>query len=842
MTRPKVSLSLPELPICAEIPAVKRALARGSAVLTAPPGSGKTTVVPLALLDEPWLAGKKIILLEPRRLAARAAARRMAALLGEPVGERIGYQIRFERRYSASTRIEVVTEGILTRRLHQDNSLADVGLIIFDEFHERSLQTDLALALSLDLCQIRDDLRLLVMSATLETGPIARLLGDVSIVKGRGRMFAVDIDYLERPSQGRIAEAVADGIRRLSSHEGDLLVFLPGSGEIRETLERLQRNPALHDCLMLPLSGDLSLRDQDRAIFPDPEGRRRIILATAIAETSLTIEGIRCVIDSGWSRLPAFDPASGLSRLNTVRVSKATADQRSGRAGRLGPGYCLRLWTREQHQNLPAANPPEILNADLAGLTLELARWGVNDPAMLQWLDPPRNGPFRQARELLLALGAVDQQGRITSAGRALAELPLHPRLGHMLIQARGRGLEALGCDLAALLNERDPLRGQAIGADIGERLQLLATWRRQGDQAVRDLGGDADLCRRIDQAAQQWRRKSTRSVPWKVEDIGALLITAYPERIARRRPGQRQWYQLANGRAVALLPSDPLTASEMLVAAQVDSGHGAGRIFLAAAIRPTLLTEHHRHLLVSEQLVRWDGESGRVVASIRTCLGAIVMEEHPLTNLPTEAVTEALLEGIGRMGFACLPWTRQARQLQARLVSLRRWQPEAGWPDLSDQHLLADLTWLRPFVAGINRVELLQHLNLQTILLSSLDWSHRQSLDRLAPETVTVPSGSTIRIVYQSDGPPVLAVRLQEMFGLTTTPTVCNGQVVLLLHLLSPAGRPVQVTTDLASFWEKGYTEVKKELKGRYPKHAWPDDPLTAQPLRGVPRKQSPL
>ncbi|MGD9950114.1 MAG: ATP-dependent helicase HrpB [Desulfobulbus sp.] len=832
--------SIPELPICSILPELKTALAHGSAVLAAPPGSGKTTVVPLALASEPWLKGKRILILEPRRLATRAAAKRMAALLGEPVGQRVGYQIRFDRCSSTQTRIEVVTEGILTRRLQQNAGLDDVGLIIFDEFHERSLHADLALALCLDLCQIREDLRLLVMSATLDAEPIARLLGDVPVISGQGQMFAVEITYLERPARGRIAEVVSSGVKRILPEVGDMLVFLPGSREIRETLHLLQLDPLFADWLILPLLGELSSPEQDRAIFPDPEGRRRIILATTIAETSLTIEGIRCVVDSGWSRLPAFDPATGLNRLNTVRVSKATADQRTGRAGRLGPGHCLRLWTRDEHHNLPPFHPPEIIHADLAPLALELALWGVSDPKILSWLDPPRAGSYDQACELLRGLEAIDRQGRITPLGKKLTELPLHPRLGHMLLAARDKGLTSLGCDLAALLSERDPFRGREESCDITERLQLLATWRSQGDQAARGRGGDPTLLRRIDQAAQQWRRSTTDAGAWQTEDIGSLLIAAYPERIARKRPGQRERYQLANGRGVRLLPTDRLNGEEYLVAAQVDSGQSEGRIFLAAPVDLNTIRKQHPQLLRFEEQVRWDGENGRVVATAQTRLGALVVEEQPLTDIPRESITQALLRGIHQSGLAILPWTRQARQLQARLINLRCWQPEGDWPDLDDQALLADLSWLAPFIGGMNRLEQMQGLDLYSILLTPLDWPKRKVLEDLAPETITVPSGSKIRIEYRPGEPPLLAVRLQEMFGLKKTPTLCRGRVALLLHLLSPARRPIQVTTDLESFWKNGYPEVKKELKGRYPKHAWPDDPLVAKPIRGLPRKRS--
>lgn len=838
------SLPLPHLPINGVLPALRQTLAQGSAVLSAPPGSGKTTVVPLVLLHEPWLAHKKILMLEPRRLATRAAARRMASLLDEPVGQQVGFQVRFDRCCSAKTRIEVVTEGILTRRLQQDDALEDVGLVIFDEFHERSLHADLALALCLDLCQLREDLRLLVMSATLDTAPIAQLLGGVPVIVGEGRPFAVTCQYLDRPPQGRISTITALGVRRMVlQHQGDLLVFLPGSGEIRETMQMLAEDPVTAGCLILPLYGDLSASEQDRAILPDSQGQRRIILATAIAETSLTIEGVTCVVDCGYSRLPSFDAASGLSRLQTVRASKATAEQRAGRAGRLGPGHCLRLWTKAQHHSLPPFHPPEIVNADLAPLALELALWGVNDAKTLQWLDPPREGFFRQAWELLHSLHAIDDRGRITPEGRKLAQLPLHPRLGCMLLRGQALGLAGLACDIAALLVERDLLRQAEASAELGERLRLLHLWRREGDKPLRQRGLDAQLCRRIDRAAAQWRRllggrDNGAKQAGEPSDIRRLLIHAYPERIARRRPGQRERYQMAGGQGLCLLPTDPLAAYEYLIVALADSGQSEGRIYLAEPIDLADIATHHPHLFTNEDEVAWDGSNEKVRALHRTRLGAIVVEERPLDQVDEQALLQAMLNGITQMGLDALPWNREARQFQARIHTLRCWQPEAGWPDLRDEALLADLRWLEPFLAGINRAEQLARLNLEEILIAPLLWEQRQTLERLAPQAITVPSGSRIRIDYRLDGPPILAVRLQEMFGLTTTPTVCGGRVPLLLHLLSPARRPIQVTSDLASFWQQAYPQVKKELKGRYPKHAWPDDPLLAPPLRGAKPK----
>jgi len=550
--------SIASLAIAPVLPAIRQALAQGPAVLAAPPGSGKTTGVPLALLAEPWLAGKKILMLEPRRLATRAAATRMSRLLGEQIGQTVGYQIRFDRCISPATRIEVLTEGILTRRIQHDPELTGVGLVIFDEFHERSIHADLALALCLDLRQLRDDLRLLVMSATLDAGPVAEMLGNVPLITGHGRSFPVTTDYLEHEANGRIAAVAAQGIRRvLAQRPGDILAFLPGAGEIREAAELLAERQS-DDTIILPLYGNLSQQEQDLAIMPDPAGRRRVILATSIAETSLTIEGIETVVDSGWSRLPRFQPASGMSRLETVRVSRAAARQRAGRAGRLGPGHCLRLWTRHQHHGLVPFHPPEIRAADLAPLALELALWGVSDPGELRWLDPPPEASHAAARELLMALSALDQRGRITAEGKRLASLPLHPRLAHMLIKAQELGQGALACDVAALVSERDVLGQSSMNAsaDLHLRLTLLARFRRRGPAGVRERGGDVQACQRAAQLAGQWRQMlHYEDRGYDEEMAGIVLAFAYPDRIAARRPGQRERYQLAARRDASSLP-----------------------------------------------------------------------------------------------------------------------------------------------------------------------------------------------------------------------------------------------------------------------------------------------
>lgn len=835
-------MPLPASLLSTILPDLQAALSLGHALLTAPPGTGKTTVVPLALLQAPWLAHKTILLLEPRRLAARAAAARMASLLGESIGQTVGYHIRFDRRIGPDTRIEVLTEGILTRRLQTDTDLEKVGLIIFDEFHERSIHADLALALCLDLCHLKHDLRLLVMSATLDTQATADLLGNAPVLSCAGRQHEVRIRYMDRPAQGRIASITAHGIRRaVQEEQGDILTFLPGVGEIKE-VGRLLANDALfsRETTVCQLYGDLGKEAQDRALFPDPGGRRRIILATSIAETSLTIEGVGCVVDSGWSRLPAFDPRTGLSRLTTMRVSKASADQRAGRAGRLGPGSCLRLWTRAEHHNLPPFHPPEILNVDLASLTLELALWGVTDPAALQWLDPPRPGPFRQAQELLQSLNAIDTSGKITPTGRQLAALPLHPRLGHLLLTAEKHGMASLACDIAALLSERD-LFYQSTSASVHDRFTLLSAWRQTGKTAISTQEGDRWIVQRVNQAARQWSHLCKGTT--KATDpatIGSLLAAAYPDRIACRRPGQQERYLLTSGRGVRLAPGDPLANSEYLVVARLDGGLREGRIHLAETVDIETLRHHHAHLFSKEEVVEWDDIAGKVLAVQRERLGAIVLSEQPLADADPEAVRAALLDGIGQRGLDCLPWNRESRQLQARILCLRSRQADTDWPDVSDAALHADPGWIAPYLDGMNSLEQLRNLTLQTILTAQLSWEQQQQLRKLAPETYTVPSGSRIRLNYQSDSrPPVLAVRLQELFGLAETPAICNNSVPLLLHLLSPAHRPIQVTSDLAGFWKRGYPEVKKELKGRYPKHFWPDDPLQAKPTRGV-RKSS--
>ncbi len=812
-------------------------------VLQAPPGAGKTTVVPLALLDEPWLSGQSILMLEPRRLAARAAAARMAELLNEAVGERVGFRVRFENKVSSRTRIEVVTEGILTRRLQQDPELNGVGLVIFDEFHERHLHSDLALALCIDSARgLRDDLAILVMSATLDAAPVARLLDDAPLLTSAGRAHPVEVRHLPREPSGRIAEIAATAIRRaLAEAEGDLLVFLPGAGEIRWLMA------ALHDArveapLLCPLYGDLPLEQQRRALVPDPAGRRKVVLATNIAETSLTIEGVRIVIDSGWMRAPRFDPRTGLTRLETVRIARASAEQRAGRAGRLGPGICYRLWSESTQQQLAAFNPPEIQSADLAPLALDLAQWGVADASALTWLDPPPAGALAQARQLLIELGALDATGRMTASGRETNALPLHPRLAHMLLRAKPRGLGGLACDLAALLAERDIVRGPESlhGCDFTPRLAGLQAHRRSSG-AVSEF--DRNACATVERASRQWRQLLGVPAPESVDDdaVGALLALAYPDRVARRRGGDDARYLLANGRGARLEARCNLGREAFIVAADLDGAGDDSRIRRAAAVSVRQLEDWMPERFESREEVRWDAVAEAVLARRVRRFGALEITVDALARPDPAALVAAMLDGVRALGLDALLWTDRARQLQARVASLRHWFPDDDWPDFSEAGLLANLPyWLAPYLGGITRRSHLARLDPEAVLHAELGWARGQQLEQQAPEFITVPSGSRIRLFYEPGQPPVLAVKLQELFGLADTPAIANGRIPVLLHLLSPARRPIQVTQDLRGFWARTYGEVKKELKGRYPKHPWPDDPWTAAPTaRAKPRSR---
>lgn len=835
------------LPIDVVLPELQAALAAHQAVvLEAPPGAGKTTRVPLALLQQPWLEEKSILMLEPRRLAARGAAGFMAQELGEEVGRCVGYRVRFDNRVSADTRIEVVTEGILTRRLQHDPELTGVGLVIFDEFHERNLHSDLALALCLDAQRgLREDLKLLVMSATLDGDKVAALL-DAPVVRSEGRCYPVATHYLPRDPEGPLHKVTARAVERaLAETEGDILVFLPGAGEIRRTEEHLQQGIELTSLEVVPLYGDLPFEQQQRAILPSTTGRRKVVLATPIAETSLTIEGVSVIIDSGWQRVPRFDPPSGLTRLETVRVSRASAEQRSGRAGRLGPGVCYRLWGEGTQRGLIPYNAPEILEADLMPLALELAQWGISDATTLTWLDPPPAGALAQARELLQQLQALDGSGRITPLGREMAALPLHPRLAHMLLQARSMGLAAIACDVAALIAERDPLRAieSERRCDFPLRLEALHAHRRQGNKGARAYGADPAACAAAERASRQWRHLLKVQADDRMadeQDVGLLLAMAYPDRIALRRREGGNRYLLSNGRGATLFAACS-AASELLVAATLDGRGDESRIFLAAPLSLSTLEAVMAGQISWQTIVGWDRASESVLAREERRLGALVLSQRALQQPMPEAMVTAMLEGIRAMGLECLPWNEEARQLQARVLSLRQWLPEEVWPDLSDDVLLAGLEeWLAPYLNGMNRRAHLAKLNLADLLRNSLDWDKRQRLEQAAPTHLQVPSGSRKKLTYSSDAsPPVLAVKLQELFGLADTPTVAGGKMAVKLHLLSPAQRPLQVTQDLKSFWDNTYPEVKKEMKGRYPKHPWPDDPWNALPTaRTKPRR----
>ena len=834
---------LKALPVGEAVPALAEALAgSGAAVLQAPPGAGKTTLIPLVLLEAPWLAGRRIIMLEPRRLAARAAARRMAAMIGESVGDTVGYRTRLDTRVGRATRIEVVTEGILLRLIQDDPALDGVGAVIFDEFHERSLDADLGLALALETRRhLREDLRLLVMSATLDGQPVARLLGGAPVVTSVGHSFPVDLRYLERPAPDRVESAVATAIRRaLAEEDGSLLVFLPGGAEIRRVARLLDDAELGPDIVVAPLYGDLPHGAQDEAIQPAPEGRRKIVLATPIAETSLTIEGIRVVIDSGLMRVPRFEPRSGMTRLETVRVSQASAEQRRGRAGRLAPGICYRLWREPEQAQLRPYNAPEILEADLAPLALELARWGNDDPAALAWLDPPPAAAYAQARELLRALGALDDGGLISAHGRAMAMLGLHPRLAHMMLAARNEGRGRLAAAIAALLGERDFLKaapGQR-DADLRWRIELLRD-RGQARDLPHGVALDRGALERVRQSARQFERQLRPSDAEEPEpaDTGRVLALAYPDRVAQRRPGSPGQFLLSNGRGAELPPADPLAMAEFLAVADLDGERRVARIFLAAPLTRAEIEEDFAETIETVENIAWDDRQEAVLARRQERRGALVLSDDALADPPAERVTAALIDGIRRLGLAALPWTREAESLRRRVLFLRGLDGE-DWPDLSDATLLATLDqWLGPYLGGIMRRAQLGRIDLAAVLRDRLTWEQQQALDRLAPTHVTVPSGSRLPIDYGAGEVPVLAVRLQELFGAHETPSVAGGRVKLLLHLLSPAARPLQVTRDLAGFWTGSYPAVRSEMRGRYPKHPWPEDPLAAAPTARAKR-----
>jgi ATP-dependent helicase HrpB len=805
------------------------------------------------------MAGKRLLMLEPRRLAARAVAHRMAQTLRQSVGATVGYRMRMDTRVSRDTRIEVVTEGVLTRMLQTDPSLEGVAAVIFDEYHERSLQADLGLALTLDArANLTPDLKLLVMSATLDGEGVARLLDDAPIVSSQGRTFPVESRYVGKgspllpptsfvPGQMEYPEDLVSRtiVRALREERGDVLVFLPGAREIRRVQSLLQASGLDSSVRLFPLYGELSGDDQDAALEPSAPGSRKVVLATNIAETSLTIQGVRIIVDSGLVRRSLFDPSTGMSRLETQRISRASAEQRQGRAGRVEPGVCYRVWSEGAQRSLAPFTPPEIVEADLAPLALELASWGTRDAAELRWLDPPPAAMLASARDLLSRLGALDTSGRITQHGRQMARLSVHPRLAHMLLRGLDLGALPLAADLAALLSERDLLRaaGGSKDADIRNRLDVV---RGDGFPAGADRVGLERARRTAKDLVQQVRAvvagESRSSRSSDASTAGLLLAFAYPDRIGRRRPGtDGARYTLANGRGAHFADIQNLGKQEYIVAVDLDDRERDARILLAAPLSRGEIEEHFSERLERADSVEWNSREQAVLARRVVRLDAITLEEKPLRDVPPEAARAAMLQGVRELGIEALPWTRDARDLQARMEFVRGLDQDS-WPDVSDPFLATTVEdWLTPWLDGITRRDHLARLSLTDILRSLLPWEKQRQLEELAPTHLTVPSGSNIRIDYLDESAPAVSVRLQEVFGLDASPRLGGGRVPITFKLLSPAQRPVQVTRDLAGFWRGSYADVRKDMRGRYPRHYWPENPLEAEPTRGVRRPKPP-
>jgi ATP-dependent helicase HrpB len=811
------------LPIDDALPALTAALReRTAAVLVAPPGAGKTTRVPLVLVGEPWAADRKIIVLEPRRLAARAAAARMAATLGEPVGATVGYRVRFGSKVSRKTRIEVVTEGVFTRMVLDDASLDGVAALLFDEFHERSLDADLGLALARDVQQgLREDLRLLVMSATIDGARVARLLGDAPVVESLGRAYPVETRYVGRDPRVPVERELADTVARaLRADTGSVLAFLPGAGEIRraETMVRERVSDPATD--VVALYGALEAEVQDRAIAPAPPGRRKVVLATSIAETSLTIEGVRIVVDCGLSRVPRYEPDVGLTRLETVRVSRASADQRRGRAGRTEPGVCYRLWDEPQTASLQAATTPEILAADLTSLVLDLAHWGVADPAALAFLDPPPRAALAEAKALLAELGAIDGDGRITEEGRRLRQLPLPPRLARMVVDGAAMGEAARAADVALLLTERG-LGGNDV--DLAHRLDGLRRDRSRRAQEARGM-------------AQRWAeiagaRRGDASAPADLS-VGLLLALAYPDRIAKAR-GAGGAFLLANGRGANMEPASGLARETYLAVGEITGSAAQGRIVLAAALTLAEIETQFAARIEARDEIVFDERSASLRARRSRRLGALALTAEPMRVESSEEAARMLAEGIARLGIERLPFGKALQQWRDRVMFLRRWEGDE-WPDLSDGALAATAAgWLATALAGKTALADLAADELTEALHGLVPWNLRRRLEAEAPTHFSAPSGSSVPIDYEAEEGPKLAIRVQELFGLDRHPSIAGGRVPLVIELLSPAHRPVQVTKDLPGFWRGSYAAVKAEMKGRYPRHPWPDDPLAAPATR---------
>ncbi|MFL0684395.1 MAG: ATP-dependent helicase HrpB [Algoriphagus aquaeductus] len=818
-----------DLPVSEIIPEVKNHLfSSNSLIIQAPPGAGKSTLLPLALLDESWLKGKKIIMLEPRRLATKSIAQRMADMLGEEVGKTVGYRIRFESAISNQTRLEVITEGILTRMMHQDNALEEVGLVIFDEFHERNLFSEVALALAREVQQVlRPDLRILLMSATIDAEQLSQLLGS-KVIQSQGRQYPVEVNYLSEVDEYAIGEDTARQIIPLTKkHEGDFLVFLPGQGEIKKTEEILKR--ALPEDIIVPLYGQLSPSEQNRAILPHPSGKRKIVLSTDIAETSLTIEGVRVVVDSGFAKSNRFDPRSGLSRLVLHRISKDSADQRSGRAGRLTAGHSYRLWTKAIQAQLAEYRTPELLEADLTSLVLDMKAWGKDDIRSMTWLTPPPAGTLALSEKVLEAIDAVED-GKLTLHGKEIHQLPVHPRIAHMLIFAKRMNQLALATDIAAVLEERDPLPAEA-GVDLNLRIDALRKFR--------DRGVSMSRIKKIEKVAAQYRRlfniqpENKPADPWAT---GLLLAYAYPERIAAARPGNNAQFQLSNGKIAQIGHRDDLAHESWLAVAHVDAREGMGKIWMAAPLNPKDLAP----MLKTKEVLEWDRKKGGLIAHSEIRIGAIILGTRPLQKFDKSLAKQAILEATQEEGQFLLEWNEEVMQLIFRVQSLKKWNPDQDWPEWSVEILCqTSPEWLEPYLENISKNEDFKKLDLSQILLHHISFEQQQLLESLAPAKISVPSGSQIKLEYKEDGAtPLLSVRLQELFGLLDTPKVNQGKVSVLIEMLSPGYKPVQLTQDLKSFWANGYFEVKKELKRLYPKHEWPEDPISAEAVRGVKKR----
>jgi ATP-dependent helicase HrpB len=828
------------LPIDAILDELRTAMQRGrNVVLEAPPGAGKSTVVPIALLGETWLTGKKLIMLEPRRLATRAVATRMAQTLGEPPGETVGYRMRLETRVSRRTRIEVVTEGVFTRMLQDDPALEGVAAVLFDEFHERSLHADTGLAFALDSQRhLATDLKLVVMSATLDGAAVAKLLGDAPVLTAAGRVFPVEVRHvgaglpLLPSARDSPAQIVVRAIKQaLGEQPGDMLVFLPGAGEIRRVQGMLDGLGT--DVDVLPLYGELPPAQQDAAIAPAKAGRRKIVLATNIAETSLTIDGVRIVIDAGLERRSLFDPATGMNRLELVRISRASAEQRAGRAGRTASGVCYRLWGEGAERSLAAYAPPEVCVADLAPLALDLAVWGT-EAQSLRWLDAPPAATLSSARDLLQRLGALDASGKVTKHGRAMQEFPAHPRLAHMMLKAAELGAAPLAAQLAALLSDRDVLRAGSAGAhgrdsDIRTRLEAI----RRGSAAV-----DRGTLDRVRRSQQQFLKLLGLGDAADLQQealAGVLLAMAYPDRIGRRRAGGEGRFQLSNGRGASFAGAESLARAEFLVAIDLDDREREAVIRLGVPVSKEELVEHFDAEIRRGEEVTWDARTEAVIARKAVRLGEILLEEKPLHELPRDATAAAMLEGVRALGLEALPWDDDARDFMARAQFVRALgRGDVGdWPEFTFEALAKDLAWIEPFLEGITRRTQLTRVQLVAALQARLNHAQQRKLDELAPTHIGLPTGTRTRIDYRDDNAPCASMRMQEVFGLAATPRIGGGAVPVTFKLLSPGQRPLQVTRDLASFWKNAYVEVRKDMRGRYPRHYWPENPLEAEPTR---------